>query len=251
MSSTENRTSRFHDHERGEEGLELASIDLSGTNDDVKQGKEAPFGDIGSDSYATLGDDGVVAAPKKIGLESIDSLLSYLLPGPRCVRNILGTELCERFSYYGLRAILVIFLTDELNFRENDAVALFAYTSALAYFMPLVGGYVADAYLGRFSTILYFSSVYCVGSLTLAIAAGFKSVVLTIVGLFLIGVGTGGIKPCVSAFGVRICLCLDACTSLWLRFFLCVSGYFVLYVSLYPCLRLFSFCICIYICLCM
>ena len=127
--------------------------------------------------------------------------------------HLVPANRCERFSYYGLRAVLVIYLTEELGFGENEAVAAFAYTSALAYFMPLVGGYVADAYLGRFTTILAFSSVYAVGSACLALAAALKSSGLTMFGLFLIGVGTGGIKPCVSAFGGWSFSCW--CFSCW------------------------------------
>lgn len=126
-----------------------------------------------------------------------------LIPGPSCVKNILISEVCERFSYYGLRAILTIYCTDELGWSESEAVSFFFYTSALAYFMPLLGGYVSDTWLGKYLTILSFSLIYVLGSFVLAMAAVPSSAPGTIVGLVLIGVGTGGIKPNVSSFGAE------------------------------------------------
>jgi len=126
---------------------------------------------------------------------------SNFLPGPPCVRNILGNELCERFSYYGLRAILTLYFHESLGWSKPDAISVFSYSSALAYFMPLIGGFISDAHWGKYHTILRFSSIYVLGGALLAIAAWQKSVWLSIVGLVGIGVGTGGIKPCVSSFG--------------------------------------------------
>lgn len=91
--------------------------------------------------------------------------------GPPCVRNIVGNELCERYSYYGLRAILVLFATNQLGFSDADAVSLSSYSSSVAYFMPLIGGFVADSYLGKYNTIFYFSWVYVAGSILLACSA--------------------------------------------------------------------------------
>eukprot|EP00948_MAST-09A_sp_MAST-9A-sp1_P003075 g3075.t1 len=135
--------------------------------------------------------------------DAVDNLLGKIIPGPRCVRNILGSEACERFSWYGLRAILVSFMTDVLKWNQGDAVLGYSLAAALAYFMPLIGGYVSDTYLGKYKTILYFSVVYCSGSLLLACSALSSDGIpaLMVIGLVLVGIGTGGIKPCVSAFG--------------------------------------------------
>lgn len=79
---------------------------------------------------------------------------------------------------------------------------MFSYTSALAYFMPLLGGILADVLWGRYRTILIFSAVYVVGSTALALnAAAGGGVEGAMAALVLISIGTGGIKPCVSAFG--------------------------------------------------
>lgn len=124
-----------------------------------------------------------------------------MIVGPPCVRNIIGNELCERFSYYGLRAILVLYLTEGLNWQEDFAISIYSYWVALAYFMPLLGGYVSDSYLGKYRTIIYFSLIYCSGSIILAVTAISPQVWGCVLGLILIGIGTGGIKPCVSSFG--------------------------------------------------
>jgi MFS family permease len=74
----------------------------------------------------------------------------------------------------------------------------------------LLGGYLSDSYLGKYRTILYFVMVYLVGTAVLALSALGLSVAGTLVGLALIALGTGGIKPCVSAFGgdqVRAVVC--------------------------------------------
>ena len=126
---------------------------------------------------------------------------SPLLPGPPCVRNILGSELCERFSWYGLRAILVLYFNHSLGWSKDASISMFSYSSALAYFMPLLGGYLSDSRLGKYRTILYFSCLYVVGCTMLAVSALERLVWLSILGLVFIGVGTGGIKPCVSSFG--------------------------------------------------
>jgi POT family proton-dependent oligopeptide transporter len=124
-----------------------------------------------------------------------------LLPGPPCVRNILGNELCERFSWYGLRAILVLYFHENLGWSKPSSISVFSYIGALAYFMPLLGGYVSDAKLGKYRTIIVFSIVYVLGGALLSLAASQRLVWLSILGLVGIGIGTGGIKPCVSSFG--------------------------------------------------
>ena len=93
------------------------------------------------------------------------------IPGPPWVINILLSELCERFSFYALRAILVLFFKERLGWSRDSAVSIFFFSSALSYFMPLFGGYVADSKLGRFKTILGFSAIYVLGSFVLALSA--------------------------------------------------------------------------------
>lgn len=128
--------------------------------------------------------------------------IAKAVPGaPPWVGNILLNELCERFSYYALRAILVLFCKERLGWSKGASISAFMFSSSLAYFMPLLGGYVADARLGKYKTILYFSGVYVCGGLALSLSAAQASTAGTVFALGLIGVGTGGIKPNVSSFG--------------------------------------------------
>lgn len=128
---------------------------------------------------------------------------------PRQIAYIIGNEGCERFSFYGMRNILTQFLvSSSLLFaaaelvpkeeREGAAKEVFHTFVLGVYFFPLLGGWLSDRFLGKYRTILYLSLVYCVGQACLALfvtdKAGF------FLGLFLIALGSGGIKPCVSAF---------------------------------------------------
>ncbi|HNY81061.1 MAG: MFS transporter [Verrucomicrobiota bacterium] len=123
---------------------------------------------------------------------------------PPPIKFIIGNEACERFSYYGIRSILALYISTVLfqhlpegQARDNAAgiIHLFIFAN---YFTPLLGGIISDKFWGRYNTILYVSLVYCLGNLTLALTAG--SIWGLYVGLFLIALGSGGIKPCVSAF---------------------------------------------------
>ena len=123
------------------------------------------------------------------------------------INCILLTETGERFAYFGFRAVLVLYFTLELQFDEPKAIAFFAYTTCLAYLSPIVGALLADGAWGRYTTILRFGIVYIVGLSVLTAAAALEDEwldwkrLLTLVGLLLVCLGTGGIKPCVSAFG--------------------------------------------------
>lgn len=124
---------------------------------------------------------------------------------PKSVAFIISNEFCERFNYYGMRAILVLYMTRQLSYSTDEATVLFHVFTGLVYFFPLFGAIVADAWLGRFATILYLSIVYASGSVIISLGAipnmPLRADIATMVGLLLIAIGTGGIKPCVSAFG--------------------------------------------------
>ena len=123
---------------------------------------------------------------------------------PAGVPFIVGNEAAERFSYYGMNSILVVFMTTYLRdaggnlavMSEPQANARYHLFVSCLYFLPLLGAFLADAVLGKFRTILFLSIVYCFGHLALAIEH--TRLGLTI-GLGLIALGAGGIKPCVSA----------------------------------------------------
>jgi POT family proton-dependent oligopeptide transporter len=125
-------------------------------------------------------------------------------PIPRQIRYIIGNEGCERFSFYGMRNILTVFLVSSLlqylpeAEREGAAKHVFHTFVIGVYFFPLLGGWLADRFLGKYNTILWLSLIYCVGHLCLALFESNRSGFYT--GLFLIALGSGGIKPCVAAF---------------------------------------------------
>jgi POT family proton-dependent oligopeptide transporter len=124
---------------------------------------------------------------------------------PPQIPFIIGNEACERFSFYGMRNILTVFLIDwllrnqipSLAEREAGAKAVFHLFVFGVYFTPLLGGFLADRFLGKYRTVLYLSLFYCAGHACLALfhsdPRGFY------LGLALIALGSGGIKPCVSA----------------------------------------------------
>jgi proton-dependent oligopeptide transporter, POT family len=128
---------------------------------------------------------------------------------PRQIAYIIGNEGCERFSFYGMRNILTQFLvsstllfaaTDLISKTEREGAAKEVFHTFVlgVYFFPLLGGWLSDRFLGKYRTILYLSLVYCVGQACLAMFVDHKAGFY--LGLFLIALGSGGIKPCVSAF---------------------------------------------------
>ncbi|MDH3728948.1 MAG: POT family MFS transporter [Myxococcales bacterium] len=127
------------------------------------------------------------------------------MPGmPPGIPYIVANEGAERYSFYGMRAILVIFMTKflmnaqgELDVMTDEQAKTWFHGFVTAvYFFPILGAIVSDAFLGKYRTIMTLSIVYCLGHLTLAIDDTRTGLAL---GLGLIAVGSGGIKPCVSA----------------------------------------------------
>ena len=123
---------------------------------------------------------------------------------PKGIPYIVSNEAAERFSFYGMKTILVIFMTKYLVdgsgnpdfMNESEASGyLHLFTSAV-YFFPVIGAIIADALFGKYRTILWLSVVYCAGHLALAMD---ETRLGLMVGLSLIAIGSGGIKPCVSA----------------------------------------------------
>ncbi|GAM18716.1 hypothetical protein SAMD00019534_018910 [Acytostelium subglobosum LB1] len=128
---------------------------------------------------------------------------------PSSLRYIMGNEVCERFSFYGLRTILSIYCTNFMGYTANTATIIVSTFNFLAFAFPLLGAYLADARIGKFNTLFAFSIVYCIGGIIMAVTSiegvtgpgpGDRSPWGLILGLILISVGTGGIKPVVSAF---------------------------------------------------
>ncbi|HET7560984.1 MAG TPA: oligopeptide:H+ symporter [Rhodanobacteraceae bacterium] len=125
-------------------------------------------------------------------------------PLPRQIPYIIATEGCERFSFYGMRNILTPFLVSTLLLylplgeRGLAAKDVFHTFVIGVYFFPLLGGWIADRFWGKYHTVLWLSVVYVAGHACLALFDDNRTGFYT--GLFLIALGSGGIKPLVSAF---------------------------------------------------
>ncbi|CAM6086417.1 unnamed protein product [Calypogeia fissa] len=127
---------------------------------------------------------------------------------PKSIKYLIWNEFCERFSFYGLKTILALFLLEHLHISENGSAELVHLFIVLCYFTPILGAILSDAVVGKFRTILWLSIIYSVGNCVLSAAAvpdtdssNSLAFWMTSAGLVLIALGTGGIKPCVSAFG--------------------------------------------------
>lgn len=124
---------------------------------------------------------------------------------PKSVFFIVTNEFCERFSFYGMRTILALYLSDMLKYNEDTATMIYHVFICFVYFFPLLGAIISDSWLGKYRTIFYVSVIYAIGQLILSASAtppfGLPARELSMIGLLLIALGTGGIKPCVSAFG--------------------------------------------------
>ena len=117
---------------------------------------------------------------------------------PPQIKYIVGNEACERFSYYGMLSILTLYLKNVMDMGESGAKEVAHLFMTAVYFLPLFGGWLADRWLGRYRTILIISLFYCLGHGALALFEGSRAGLF--LGLTLIAIGAGGVKPCVSAF---------------------------------------------------
>ena len=123
---------------------------------------------------------------------------------PSGIPYIISNELAERFSFYGMKTILFVFMTKYLvdatgmadTMGKAEATKWVHLFGALVYFTPFLGALLADLFFGKYKVILWLSIVYCAGHLVLAID---DTRVGLAIGLGLITLGAGGIKPCVSA----------------------------------------------------
>jgi proton-dependent oligopeptide transporter, POT family len=123
---------------------------------------------------------------------------------PRGIPYIIATEAAERFSFYGMRAILPVFMTQYLLdssgaravMPESEANETYHLFLSLGYFLPVLGAVLADVFWGKYRTIFWISIIYCFGHLALALDETRLGLML---GMLLVAIGMGGIKPCVSA----------------------------------------------------
>ncbi|KAJ1399957.1 Proton-dependent oligopeptide transporter family [Sesbania bispinosa] len=132
---------------------------------------------------------------------------------------ILGTFFCERLAYYGIASNLVIHLTTKLHEGLVSAARNVTTFQGTCYLTPLLGSFFADAYWGRYWTIVVFYGIYLIGICILILSATIPSLepmecvnsvcpsatlaqsAVFFLGLYMIALGTGGIKPCIWPFG--------------------------------------------------
>ncbi|NLH49336.1 MAG: peptide MFS transporter [Myxococcales bacterium] len=120
---------------------------------------------------------------------------------------LFGVEMWERFSYYGMRAILVLFMTKYLLFNTEKAGSIYGWYTGLVYMTPLIGGYLADRYLGQRKSIFIGGLIMAIGEFCLAVAAvsgagdagaTFAGQTLFYLGLCFLIIGNGFFKPNIS-----------------------------------------------------
>ncbi|MEV0587757.1 peptide MFS transporter [Nonomuraea sp. NPDC050310] len=121
---------------------------------------------------------------------------------PRGLATLFGTEMWERFSFYGLRGILVLFLMappvrNGLGLDETTAVPIVALYGGTVYLTSLPGGWLADRVLGARRTVFWGGVIIMLGHISMAIPI--HSSALIWLGLFLIICGTGLLKPNISS----------------------------------------------------
>ena len=132
---------------------------------------------------------------------------------PRGIPYIIGNEAAERFSFYGMKGILTVFMTQHLMdsagqpdlMNAEEAKTVYHLFTAAAYFFPIIGSLISDILWGKYKTIIILSLGYCVGHACLALGDTgtgtqvFEPRIWLFIGLIFIACGAGGIKPCVSA----------------------------------------------------
>ncbi len=128
---------------------------------------------------------------------------------PPGIPFIIGNEAAERFSFYGMKAVLAVFMVQYLHLmdsglssvmNEAEATEKVHLFNGAVYLTPFLGALLADIFAGKYRTIILLSLVYCAGHAALACMGMFgNSPWWLMAGLGLIALGSGGIKPCVSA----------------------------------------------------
>ncbi len=114
---------------------------------------------------------------------------------PSSILFIVSNEFAERFCYYGINSVLIVYMVSTLHFGEAQSTTYSSLFQGAAYVSPLIGAVVSDVFLGKYATIIRFSICYAIGCSVVALV---HSQFGLAAGLFLTALGTGGIKPCVS-----------------------------------------------------
>ena len=117
---------------------------------------------------------------------------------PKSLTTLFFTEMWERFSYYGMRALLVLYLVNSLNYSDAEALHIYAIYTGLVYLTPIIGGYLADKYLGTQKTIFIGGITMMLGHFLMA----FPNLLFLAMGLLIIG--NGYFKPNISTLLGRL-----------------------------------------------
>lgn len=144
--------------------------------------------------------------PLEVLILIVGSLFSALMIGvtwfinhkehPRALWILFFTEMWERFSFYGMRALLILYMTHQLLYPDAEANLRYGAYNALVYTMPLIGGYIADKFLGFRKSIVLGGILMAIGHLVLAI----PSQATFFLGLGFLISGNGFFKPNISSF---------------------------------------------------
>lgn len=107
---------------------------------------------------------------------------------------IIATEFCERLAYYGFAGSLVLFFQTQLDYSNEEAVNAFYLWNGAVYVTPLLGGYVADTFLGRYKTILFFAIIYLFGLALFLFGSipGGVNAGVVFTGMYVVALGAGG-----------------------------------------------------------
>eukprot|EP00794_Sanderia_malayensis_P009717 gene9717-10707_t len=149
--------------------------------------------------------DAVIIEEGPGGEEKKESCVGQMRRMPNQTWPILLTELCERFSYYGIKAVLVLYLTQDLMFDKYRGKSIYHAFSMVSYFTGVLGAMIADSWLGKFKLIGITLVMYSISEMALTGTCippiGRKSSFLPLISLFLTAIACGNIKPCLAAFG--------------------------------------------------
>lgn len=108
---------------------------------------------------------------------------------PKGLFHIIAIQMWEFFSYYGMRSLLILFLTEKLLMTDNHAYALYGAYTSLVYVTPIIGGYLADKYLGNYWSVILGSLLMIAGHFVLSIPSGDHSTLYLALSLIICGYG--------------------------------------------------------------
>ena len=125
---------------------------------------------------------------------------------PKGLYLLFFTELWERFSYYGMRAILILYMTklwieNGLNIPESSATLIYGFFTGFVYFTPIIGGWIADRFIGQRNAITIGGITMFIGQLVLF---SMNTHVGLAIGLILLIIGNGFFKPNISTLVGRL-----------------------------------------------